>query len=107
MIVQRLFNPTAPDNSESRPLRHPQHARSAVPKPKRCSQLVKSRSIQLISCIASLALTSCSPPTVNEVPAILLVNGTGASHNDIKAVEAILKKRHLTYAIVNSQQLNA
>jgi glutamine amidotransferase-like uncharacterized protein len=54
----------------------------------------------------SLALTSCSPPAATDVPPILLLNGTGMSPNDVKAVEAILKDRHLTYATVNSRQLN-
>ena len=73
---------------------------------RRCSRLVKNRSIQLISCIASLVLTACSPPASSNVPPILLFNGTGASANDVAAVEAILKDRHLNYSTVNSRQLN-
>lgn len=65
------------------------------------------RSIQLFSCIAAIALAGCAPPEANEAALILLVNGTGASPNDVKAVEAILKETHLKYAIVNSRQLNA
>ena len=67
---------------------------------------VKKRSIQLISCIASLVLTACAPPASNNVPPILLFNGTGTSPNDVKAVETILKDRHLDYSTVNSPQLN-
>src|SRR6266700_691668 len=73
---------------------------------RRCSHLVKSRSIQLISCIAAFALTACAPPTSNDSPPILLFNGTGTSPNDVKAVEAVLEDRHLKYTTVNSQQLN-
>ncbi len=67
---------------------------------------MKNRSIQLISCIAALALTACAPPASNDAPPILLFNGIGTSPNDVKAVEAVLKDRHLKYATVNSQQLN-
>ena len=69
--------------------------------------LMKGRSIQLISCMALVALTACSPPTANEVPPILLFSGTGMSRNDVKAVELILKRSHLKYAKVNSRQLNS
>jgi len=72
----------------------------------RYSHLVKSRSIQLISCIASLALTGCAPAASNDSPPILLFNGTGMSPNDVKAVEAILKESRLKYATVNSRELN-
>ena len=67
---------------------------------------MNKRSIQLLWCIAIIALAGCSPPEANEAAPILLVNGTGASPNDVKAVEAILKERQLKYAIVNSPQLN-
>jgi len=67
---------------------------------------VKNQSIQLISWLALLALAACSPPAASDVPPILLFNGTGMSPNDVKAVEAILKDRHLNYARVNSRQLN-
>jgi glutamine amidotransferase-like uncharacterized protein len=67
---------------------------------------VKNRSIQLISCIASLALTACAPPASNDAPPILLFNGSGTSPNDVKAVEAVLEDSHLKYATVNSRRLN-
>jgi hypothetical protein len=67
---------------------------------------VKKRIFQLISCIAALALTACAPPASNDLPPILLFNGSGASPSDIKAVEAVLKASHLKYATVNSSQLN-
>jgi glutamine amidotransferase-like uncharacterized protein len=38
---------------------------------------------------------------------ILLFNGTGASPNDVAAVEAILKGNHLDYSTANSSRLNA
>jgi len=68
--------------------------------------LVKIRSIQFISCIASLAMTACSPSVSNDAVPILLFNGSGTSPNDVKAVETVLKDSHLAYATVNSQQLN-
>jgi glutamine amidotransferase-like uncharacterized protein len=37
---------------------------------------------------------------------ILLFNGTGASPNDVAAVEAILKNNHLSYSTAKSSQLN-
>jgi len=67
---------------------------------------VKNRSRPFISCIALLALTACAPPASSDAPPILVFNGTGASPNDVRAVEAILKDSHLTYATVNSRQLN-
>src|SRR6185312_8476453 len=73
----------------------------------RYPHLMKGRSIQLISCMALVALTACSPPTASEVPPILLFSGTGMSRNDVKAVELILKRSHLKYAKVNSRQLNS
>ena len=63
-----------------------------------CSHLVKNRSVQLILCIASLALTACAPPASNDVPPILLFNGTGTSPNDVEAVEAVLKDSHFKYS---------
>jgi glutamine amidotransferase-like uncharacterized protein len=70
------------------------------------SHLVKLRCVQLISCIAALALPGCAPPELNDATAILLFNGNGASHNSVKAIEAVLKARHLGYATLNSTQLN-
>lgn len=67
---------------------------------------MKRRSIQLLSCIATIVLAGCAPPGPPEAAPILLVNGTGASPNDVKAVEAILKQKQLKYALVNSRQLN-
>ena len=67
---------------------------------------MKSRGSQLLSCIALLALAGCAPPASNEIPPILLFNGSGTSPNDFKAVEAVLKDARLKYAVVNSRQLN-
>jgi hypothetical protein len=50
---------------------------------------VKFKSLQLLTSIAIMALTSCAPPESNEPPPILLFNGSGTSPNDVKAVEAI------------------
>ena len=67
---------------------------------------MKNRSINLISCLASLALTTCTPHGPNDAASILLFTGTGTSPNDVTAVEAILKDSHLDYSTVNSPQLN-
>jgi glutamine amidotransferase-like uncharacterized protein len=53
-----------------------------------------------------LAVTACSPTASNDVPPILLFNGTGTSPNDVKAVETVLQASHLDYATMNSRQLN-
>ena len=68
--------------------------------------IVKNRNIHLILCIATLALTACTPHGPNEAASILLFNGTGTSPNDVTAVAAILKDSQLDYATVNSPQLN-
>jgi glutamine amidotransferase-like uncharacterized protein len=47
-----------------------------------------------------------NPAGVKSRP-ILLFDGTGASLNDVAAIEAILNKNHLEYVRVNSQQLDA
>jgi hypothetical protein len=44
--------------------------------------------------------------TAAATPPILLFNGTGASSNDVAAVEAILKNNHLSYSSATSSQLN-
>ena len=61
--------------------------------------------VQLLFLI-SIGMTACAPPASNNVPPILLFNGTGTSANDVAAVETILKNRHLKYSTVNSRQLN-
>src|SRR5262245_31966659 len=73
---------------------------------RRRSHFMKRRRIQILSCIAMIALAGCAPPGPPEAAPILMVNGTGASPNDVEAVEAILKEKQLKYAIVNSWQLN-
>jgi glutamine amidotransferase-like uncharacterized protein len=67
---------------------------------------MKIRYVLLVSCVAALVLTACSPPEPNVAAPILLFKGTGTSPNDVKAVEAILKGRGLNYNAVNSHQLN-
>src|SRR6185503_12238076 len=52
------------------------------------------------------AVTACVPAEPHGVPPILLFNGTGTSANDARAVEAILKGKHLRYSTVTSRQLN-
>jgi glutamine amidotransferase-like uncharacterized protein len=60
----------------------------------------------LSSFVAALALTACAPSESNDAAPILLFKGTGTSPGDVRAVEAILKGRGLTYNTVNSYQLN-
>ena len=48
----------------------------------------------------------CAPPAPIDKAPILLFNGTGTSPNDVKAVERVLKARHLDFATVASRQLN-
>lgn len=52
------------------------------------------------------ALSACSPTDSNDAAQILLYAGDGTSPNDVKAVETILKARHLDYFKAGSSQLN-
>ena len=62
--------------------------------------------------LVTIVLTTCggssskSPPANGANAPILLFNGTGASPNDVAAVEAILKNNHLSYSTAKSSQLN-
>lgn len=67
---------------------------------------MKVRSIQLASGVAVFALMACSPPDTGPVAPILLFSGIGASVNDVRAIEAILKQRHLEYVKADSERLN-
>ena len=60
----------------------------------------------LLLCIISLLAVGCGQPTSNQVPSILLFNGTGVSVNDVAAIETILRDRGLDYATADSEQLN-
>src|SRR5262245_52233257 len=58
--------------------------------------------------LLSTALTGCGAGGVESSRApILLFNGTGASPNDVAALETILRANSLDYSTVNSAQLNA
>jgi hypothetical protein len=57
--------------------------------------------------LTSLALAACAPPPSSSVAPTLLFNGTGASINDVAAVETLLNEHHLSYSTVTSPQLNA
>ena len=52
------------------------------------------------------ATAGCTPAAPSDVAQLLLFTGSGTSANDVAAVETILRDRHLTYATVNSRQLN-
>ena len=65
--------------------------------------VVKSPRLPLL---ISLALASCAPSASSSVPPVLLFSGTGTSANEVAAIEAILKHRHLQYSTANSRQLN-
>ena len=56
--------------------------------------------------IALLTSASCSPRTFEAGRAVLLYNGAGTSPNDVKAIEAILKKSKLSYCTIDSRQLS-
>jgi hypothetical protein len=53
-----------------------------------------------------LMLPACSPAPATPPP-ILLFNGAGASPNDVKAIEAILRSQQLSYDTADSAALNA
>jgi glutamine amidotransferase-like uncharacterized protein len=54
---------------------------------------------------ASASATPTSRASGGAAP-VLLFNGTGASPNDVAAVETILRTNHIDYATANSSQLN-
>ena len=64
--------------------------------------------VPIVVC-AVVLLTDCSkykvPLTARDAP-ILLFDGTGASPNDVAAIEALLNKNQLKYSTANSSQLN-
>jgi hypothetical protein len=49
---------------------------------------------------------SAIPITSDAIPPILLFNGTGASPNDVAAVEKILNEQNLNYWTVKSSHMN-
>lgn len=56
--------------------------------------------------LAVFALTACSPSESNDAPTpVLLFRGSGSSPGSVKAIEAVLKARHLEYATVDSRGL--
>src|SRR6476620_2007784 len=67
---------------------------------------MKNRGVGLVLFIAAFVLTACAPSASNETPPILLFTGTGTSRGGVKAVESVLKARHLEYETVSSRQLN-
>ena len=70
------------------------------------NRTVATSAVPLLLLVVTVAITACAPPESDQVPSILLFNGTGTSPNDVVAVETILKERHLDYSTVNSRQLN-
>ena len=63
--------------------------------------------------LIAFAITGCKnagdsaiPLTSDTVPPILLFNGTGASPNDVAAVETILNDQQLNYSTASSSQLD-
>jgi hypothetical protein len=56
--------------------------------------------------LTALALAGCSRAPAN-TPPILLFDGQGASPNDVKAIESILKAQKLSYATADSATLSA
>lgn len=73
---------------------------------------LRTRERLLVTSISLLAigLTGCKtqgavPLTSSSVPPVLLFDGTGASANDVAAIEAILVDNQLQYSTANSSQL--
>jgi len=62
--------------------------------------------IPLLGLIA-IVITGCTSSQSDSSPAVLLFNGTGTSANDVRAIESLLKAKHLGYSLVNSSRLNA
>lgn len=54
----------------------------------------------------SFALASCAPSVRGDAAPVLLFTGAGTSPNDVAAVEAILRNKHLEYATADTWQLN-
>jgi len=50
--------------------------------------------------------SSAVPLTSERVPSVLLFNGTGASPNDVAAIETLLEKSRIAYSTANSAQLD-
>ena len=67
---------------------------------------MKFQRSHLLIAMACAWLTACTPPGAREAPLILLLAGTGASPNDVRATEAILRGMDLRYAVVDSPGLN-
>lgn len=61
---------------------------------------------RIIACLVLLVWSACTPPAPGDSAPILLFNGVGTSPNDVRAVEAVLKRHRLGYATVDSQELN-
>jgi len=59
------------------------------------NKTVATSAVPLLLLVVTVAITACAPPESDQVPSILLFNGTGTSPNDVVAVETILKERHL------------
>jgi len=59
------------------------------------NRTVATSAVPLLLLVVTVAITACAPPESDQVPSILLFNGTGTSPNDVVAVETILKERHL------------
>jgi glutamine amidotransferase-like uncharacterized protein len=57
--------------------------------------------------IAALAVWGPTPASARGTVDVLLFSGTGTSPNDVAAIETILDSSHISYATVNSSQLNA
>ena len=68
-----------------------------------CSQSVDGNRVTGLQ--QDIVVPEASNP-VKPVPSVLLFSGIGSSQNDVAAIERLLNERHLSYAIVNSQQLN-
>jgi glutamine amidotransferase-like uncharacterized protein len=63
-------------------------------------------SIFSLLCLIAIVITGCTSQSDSNPP-ILLFNGAGTSINDVRAIESLLKAKHLEYSLVGSSRLNS
>jgi glutamine amidotransferase-like uncharacterized protein len=69
--------------------------------------LVMTRAAAALTFALAAAAAGCGGPASFGTPDVLLFTGRGTSSNDVAAVEAVLERAHVSYAIANSKQLNS
>jgi glutamine amidotransferase-like uncharacterized protein len=56
--------------------------------------------------VVTLTVAACRPAASGKPPEILLFGGSGTTPGGVRAIESILKARHLDFVTVNSEQMN-